>query len=263
MQRIASFEKVSLSQFSSAMENTFGLPSIEAENLYANIIMPKRATAGSAGYDFHIPFNLELSAGKSVMIPTGIRARIEEGWVLQIFPRSSLGFKYKLSLDNTVGIIDADYYGAANEGHIIIKVTNHSDTMLVLKEGDRFAQGLFIPFGITINDDVHAVRIGGLGSTDVKKAPVTVTKRCNPTTGYNWEVVNSNEEVVKVTTEYKQDPSKTGMVGVCGTTTFTFEPLKQGESQVQLLYKRSWEKDSEITQVYRVIVDEGLNITLL
>lgn len=263
MQRIASFEKVSVEQFSSAMQETFGLPSIEAENLYEKIILPKRATAGSAGYDFHIPFNLELSAGKSVMIPTGIRSRIEPGWVLQIFPRSSLGFKYKLSLDNTVGIIDSDYYGAANEGHIIIKVTNHSDTMLVLKEGDRFAQGLFIPFGITINDDVREVRIGGMGSTDNKKPPVTVTKRCNPTTGYNWEVINSNPEVVKVTSSYKQDPASPEMVGVGGTTTFAFEPLMQGESRVELVYKRSWEQNSASSQVYRVIVDEGLNLTLL
>ena len=263
MQRIASFEKVSVEQFSSAMGNTFGLPSIEAENLYNKIILPKRATAGSAGYDFHIPFNLELSAGKSVMIPTGIRVRIEEGWVLQIFPRSSLGFKYKMTLDNTVGIIDSDYYGAANEGHIIIKVTNHSDTMITLKEGDRFAQGLFIPFGITINDDVREVRIGGFGSTNTKKPLVTVTKRCNPTTGYNWEIVNNNEEVVRVTATYKQDPAGEGMVGVGGTTTFVFEPLKPGESQVQLLYKRRWEEEIASVQSYRVIVDEELNVTLL
>ena len=263
MQRIASFEKVSLEQFATVMQESFAIAHIESENLYNSIIIPKRATAGSAGYDFHMPFKLELSAGKSVIIPTGIRVRIEDGWVLQIFPRSSLGFKYRLQLDNTVGIIDSDYYGAANEGHILIKMTNNGDSKLVLNQGDRFAQGLFIPFGITINDDVKEVRIGGLGSTDRKPKPVTVSKRCNPTTGYNWEVENSNPETVKVTVEYSPDKGDSELVGAGGTTNFTFEPLQKGESQVTLNYKRSWEEEVLTSQVYRVIVDDQLNITLL
>ena len=87
--------------------------------------------------------------------------------MLQIYPRSGLGFKYRLQMDNTVGIIDADYYGADNEGHIFIKMTNdtHDGKTLVLHRGDAFAQGIFIEFGITVDDETEGLRTGGLGST--------------------------------------------------------------------------------------------------
>jgi len=113
-----------------------------------------------------MPFELTINPGETYKIPTGIRSEIADGWVLQIFPRSSLGFKYKLQLDNTVGIIDSDYYHADNEGHIIIKVTNNSDRVLELKQGDRFAQGIFIPYGITVDDESNEERTGGFGSTN-------------------------------------------------------------------------------------------------
>ena len=72
--------------------------------------MPRRATSGSAGYDFFTPVEITLKPGETIKVPTGIRANMEEGWVLQIFPRSSLGFKFRLQLNNTVGIIDSDYW---------------------------------------------------------------------------------------------------------------------------------------------------------
>ena len=159
MRRIARFEKVSFAQFAKDS-------GIENEKLYEEIELPERATSGSAGYDFHIPFDLELKAGETCRVSTGIRVRIDEGWVLQIFPRSSLGFKYRLQLDNTVGIIDADYYHALNEGHLMIKVTNTGSKDLCLKKGDRFAQGIFMAFGITEDDEVSEERSGGFGSTD-------------------------------------------------------------------------------------------------
>ncbi|MBQ6324705.1 MAG: deoxyuridine 5'-triphosphate nucleotidohydrolase, partial [Clostridia bacterium] len=84
--------------------------------------LPRRATAGSAGYDFLSPLAFSLAPGESLRIPTGVRARIDDGWVLMLFPRSGLGFKYRLQLNNTVGIVDADYFGARNEGHIFIKL---------------------------------------------------------------------------------------------------------------------------------------------
>ena len=159
MKRIARFEKVSFEQFvkDSGIEN---------REIYEGIEMPERATRGSAGYDFHIPFDLELKTGETCRVSTGIRVRIDEGWVLQIVPRSSLGFKYRLQLDNTVGIIDADYYHALNEGHIMIKITNNGGKDLSLKKGDRFAQGIFMAFGITEDDEVSKERTGGFGSTD-------------------------------------------------------------------------------------------------
>ena len=136
---------------------------------YGDLKLPVRATAGSAGYDFYLPTELVFKPGETRKIPTGIRCRIDDGWALMIFPRSSLGFKYKLQLDNTVGIIDADYYNAENEGHIIIKMTNNSDRELKLKKHDRFAQGIFVPFGITEDDDVIRERTGGFGSTDERE----------------------------------------------------------------------------------------------
>ena len=159
MKRIAKFEKVSLSEY---------LKTSTEEN-YNAVILPKRATAGSAGYDFFSPFSFSLSAGESITVPTGVRVKIDEGWVLKIYPRSSLGFKYRLTLNNTVGIIDSDYYYAENEGHIFIKMTNCGDKPLTIECGKAFAQAIFVEYGITYDDDCVAERKGGLGSTDKTK----------------------------------------------------------------------------------------------
>lgn len=169
MKRIARFEKVSTQQFFNAWNELFGSVSGAAEAL-EQIPLPRRATAGSAGYDFALPFDLALSPGQTAKIPTGIRARIDDGWVLMIYPRSGLGFKYRLQLNNTVGVIDSDYYYSSNEGHIFIKITNDSNEgkNLSLKAGDCFAQGIFTPFGITEDDEAHGVRDGGFGSTSVR-----------------------------------------------------------------------------------------------
>ena len=146
MQKIASFEKVSFEQFEKDwMKNFPNCADIKA--VYDNIKMPKRATAGSAGYDFYAPASITVEKGKSVLIPTGIRSKINDGWVLKIYPRSGLGFKHRIQLDNTVGIIDADYYNSSNEGHIMIKLSceAHDDGhSVILTAGDGFAQGIFI-----------------------------------------------------------------------------------------------------------------------
>ncbi|HAV27299.1 MAG TPA: deoxyuridine 5'-triphosphate nucleotidohydrolase [Lachnospiraceae bacterium] len=162
------FEKVSPSRFRSDWADTFAGESAEKiQKIYEEIRMPVRATVGSAGYDFYSPLDFVLTPGQTIKIPTGIRARIEDGWVLMIFPRSGLGFKYRIRLDNTVGVIDSDYYGSDNEGHIFIKITNDSNEgrTLSLKKGDGFAQGVFLPYGVTSNDETAAVRNGGFGST--------------------------------------------------------------------------------------------------
>lgn len=158
MQRIAKFYKVSLSEYVKA----------GTKEQYDDILIPRRATAGSAGYDFFCPYTLQLSSGETALIPTGIRVKIDEGWVLKIYPRSSLGFKFRLTLNNTVGIIDSDYYFADNEGHIFIKVTNLGDKDLTIEKGKAFAQGIFVEYGITVDDDVTSTRTGGIGSTDKK-----------------------------------------------------------------------------------------------
>lgn len=131
---------------------------------YNNIKLPIRATDGSAGYDFHTPFNVAFREGQSTTIPTGIRCKIEPGWMLALFPRSGLGFKHGMRLKNTVGIIDSDYYNAANEGHIMAKID--TDMNFVCEDGDRFMQGVFIPYGLATNDEpIESARVGGFGST--------------------------------------------------------------------------------------------------
>ena len=162
------FEKVSPSGFRESWTAAFAEDSAEkADEIYREIRLPERATAGSAGYDFYAPCDFVLGPGETISIPTGIRAKIEEGWVLMLFPRSGLGFRYRLQLNNTVGIIDSDYYGSDNEGHIFIKITNdtNENRTLSLRKGDGFAQGVFLPFGITADDRADTVRNGGFGST--------------------------------------------------------------------------------------------------
>ena len=136
MQVVAKFEKVSKQQFINDFQDSFTNYDIEEiEKIYDNLKLPKRATV--------------------------------EGWFLAIFPRSGLGFKYRLQLNNTVGIIDSDYYHSDNEGHIFIKITNDSneDKTVSLTAGQGFGQGIFMPFGIVEDDDSDAIRNGGFGST--------------------------------------------------------------------------------------------------
>ena len=163
MNRIAQFMHVSPARFRADWEDAF--PGAEPPHFPD---LPCRATAGSAGYDFFSPANFSLEPGQTVKIPTGIRAKIEDGWVLMLFPRSGLGFKYRLMLNNTVGIVDADYFGAKNEGHIFIKLTNAGDKCLSISAGEAFAQGVFLPFGLTLDDAAKGERTGGFGSTGIR-----------------------------------------------------------------------------------------------
>lgn len=172
MTRVGHFEKVSYEQFASDFKSlkefsADQFPEEEIRALYDAIKLPVRATAGSAGYDFFSPVGFEVAPGQTVKIPTGIRCVIDSGWFLGLFPRSSLGFKYRLQLDNTCGIVDSDYAHADNEGHISAKMTNDSKDrkVLSLKAGDRYMQGIFLPYGVTYEDDATEDRRGGLGST--------------------------------------------------------------------------------------------------
>lgn len=170
MEKIAKFEKVSFEQFEKDWLNNFP-NSTNVKEIYDNIKLPKRATVGSAGYDFYSPDNIVVEKDKSTLIPTGIRCKMSDGWVLNIFPRSGLGFKHRIELDNTVGIIDADYYNSSNEGHIMVKLscTAHDKNHTVsIEKGNGFSQGIFLQFGITVDDDATDKRDGGMGSTDKK-----------------------------------------------------------------------------------------------
>lgn len=166
MQKIAKFEKVSFDQYKKDFIETLG-NTFSVERIYDGINLPKRATKGSAGYDFFAPIDIKLNPGQSIKIPTGIRVKIDDGWVLKCYPRSGLGFKYRLQLNNTVGIIDSDYYYSSNEGHIFTKIMNDTNEgkVIEIKAGQGFMQGIFVEFGITYDDDAQDTRDGGFGST--------------------------------------------------------------------------------------------------
>lgn len=165
MRRIAQFYPVSEARFRQDWLEAFPGASVPGA-----VRLPRRATAGSAGYDFFSPVDFVLAPGESILLPTGVRVRMDEGWVLMLYPRSGLGFKYRLQLNNTVGIIDSDYFHAKNEGHILLKLTNDSrdGRTLAVRAGDAVAQGVFVEYGIAVDDDADAPREGGFGSTDAR-----------------------------------------------------------------------------------------------
>ena len=168
MHTVAKFLKISKEQFIIDFKKNFNnYDKSQIENIYESIKLPKRATIGSAGYDFYTPVSFTLKPQETINIPTGIRVKINESWFLAIFPRSGLGFKYRLQLNNTVGVIDSDYFNSDNEGHIFIKITNDSNEnkTVELNSGQGFAQGIFMPFGLVEDDDTTEHRNGGFGST--------------------------------------------------------------------------------------------------
>ncbi len=129
--------------------------------------LPVRATAGSAGYDFFSPLSFRLLPGDSVTVPTGVRCAMDPCWVLAILPKSGKGCRFRLMLRNTVALIDSDYFFSDNEGHIVLKLINDNreGRPLDVRAGDSLVQGLFLPYGVTLDDAADGVRNGGFGST--------------------------------------------------------------------------------------------------
>ena len=174
MKRVAKFEKVNFEQFKTDWLKFFDkndpTSSSSSESvmreLYDKIELPVRASGGSGGYDLYSPLSFRLDPGDDIMIPTGIRIQIDEGWCFVIIPRSGIGNKYYVRIAGTVGLIDNDYYySKENTGHCYIKIRNEGDKTLYVSRGDRICQGVFLEFGITYDDDVTAVRDGGFGSS--------------------------------------------------------------------------------------------------
>lgn len=168
--KVAQFEKVSFEEFKKDIRNspiTEYYTMNDIREVYENIKLPVRATAGSAGYDFFNPYQvIKLFSENEILIPTGIRCHFfMDSYSLDIVPRSSLGFRYGIHLMNTIGIIDSDYYFAENEGHIMIKIKVGDKVVSEIKQGERFAQGIFHQYGITVDDEATELRIGGMGST--------------------------------------------------------------------------------------------------
>lgn len=160
---IAVFEKVSYQQFCNDSKNQF-----LSQQEYDEIALPCRATIGSAGYDFFSPYSFSLGPGETILIPTGIRVWMKADWALFLLPKSGLGFKYRFQLDNTIGLVDSDYYFSDNEGHIMAKITNDSktDKTVSISKGDKFMQGVFVHYGCAYESSKPTqIRNGGFGST--------------------------------------------------------------------------------------------------
>lgn len=138
----------------------------ETVSYYPNARLPERATKGSAGYDFFIAEPTTIPAHSIKLVPTGVKAYIEDGYYLQLAVRSSTPIKKGLVLANGIGIVDSDYYNSiASEGHIMFQLYNITDEDVFLPEGERVGQGVFIKYELIDDDTTKNIRVGGLGST--------------------------------------------------------------------------------------------------
>ena len=140
------FEKISFEQFKKDI--------CDDKKLYEEYNIPKRSTKYSAGYDFESIIDFVIKPGDNMLIPTGIKADMNEGETLLMIERSSQGFKYNMRMCNQVGVIDKDYYNnPKNEGHIFIKLYNEGENDYIVKKKDKIVQGLFVSFLTVDNED--------------------------------------------------------------------------------------------------------------
>ena len=153
------FEKISFEQFQKDVADD--------KALYEEYLLPKRGTKYAAGYDIFSLTDFTLKPGETIKIATGIKADMENDEALFILVRSSMGFKYNVRLCNQVGLVDKDYYNnESNEGHIFVKIKNEGDKDFVVTKGDAIAQGIFMKYLVTDDDETDTVRTGGFGSTN-------------------------------------------------------------------------------------------------
>lgn len=132
-----------------------------------NVKIPKRKTKKSAGYDFFAVEDFTLYPNKLCIVPTGIKAYMEDDEVLYLHIRSSVAFKRGVRMLNSVGVIDTDFVdNPDNEGEISLGLLSHNDDIVHIQKGERIAQGVFHKFLITDDDDAEGKRVGGIGSTD-------------------------------------------------------------------------------------------------
>ena len=131
-----------------------------------NIKLPTRATSGSNAYDFYSPTSLIIIHGEMVVVWTDIKVKLDEGKVLLLFPRSSIGIKKHIMLANTTGVIDSDYYSNENnDGNIGLALYNYGKDNAIIEKGERVMQGLITSSYLCDNDNVTIKRKGGIGSS--------------------------------------------------------------------------------------------------
>ena len=133
----------------------------------AQINLPQRTTAESAGYDIECAETVTINPGEVKIVPTGIKAFMAYNEFLAIHIRSSIGIKRHIMLANCTGIIDSDYYNNEdNEGHILLGLYNLGTEAVTLEKGERVAQGLFTKYLVANDDEANGIRRGGIGSTN-------------------------------------------------------------------------------------------------
>lgn len=141
----------------------------EMRKTKGEITLPTRGSKVSAGYDFYSPVDIILKPNEKTCVWSDIKAYMQEGEVLLLFVRSSIGIKKGLALSNGTGVIDADYYSnSSNDGNIGIALYNYSGKIVEIKKGERICQGVFIPFLEADNGNTDKKRVGGIGSTGTK-----------------------------------------------------------------------------------------------
>ena len=154
------FEKISFEQFKKDISDD--------EKLYESYSLPKRSTKNSAGYDIASLEEYTLKPGEAHIFVTGLKVTMNSDEVLYLYGRSSFGYKYNITLANSVGVIDSDFYNNIdNEGHFKVKLINHGEKEVKINIGDTIAQGVFMKYLIVDNEEkIIKERKGGLGSTD-------------------------------------------------------------------------------------------------
>ena len=138
-----------------------------------NINLPKRSTKYAAGYDVEAAEDTIIPTFKPgvkpTLIPTGLKAYMQDDEMLCLYNRSSNPKKKGLVLANSVGIIDKDYYGNAdNDGHVMYAMWNFKNEDVKIEKGERIGQAIFQKYLIADNDNAEGERKGGFGSTDKK-----------------------------------------------------------------------------------------------
>ncbi len=144
---------------------------------------PDRGTPKSAGLDFYIPEDFEttvLLSGESVLISTGIYAKIPEGFFLKIENKSGICFETGLMVG--ANVIDEDYQGEIkihliNAGRKLVVIGNEfsgiTRKIVSVSKNRSIAQGILIPVsyeGVEVKHELFNVKsergTGGFGSTD-------------------------------------------------------------------------------------------------
>jgi len=147
---------------------------IYIETTDENVIIPEYANIGDAGMDLRANITLGVRPGETVIVPTGIKVAIPEGYEIQIRPRSGLSYKTALRIANAPGTIDSGYRGEI--GVIITNITDKNEDIkpIIISKGDRIAQMILtdiyaIKWIPTDNvKDIGKDRKGGFGSTGIK-----------------------------------------------------------------------------------------------